>query len=405
MKIVLTKENIVDFCDKLMEWSIYTLIVTTAFSISLVEIASTTLIVCWLVKVAVKRDLSFFKQVPVKILAVFFLWTILSCINTEYPKESFRGVMKVAEYSAVFLAVAGLSYRERFVKRLLWVTVISSFIFCLNGFFQHITGEGLIRHRKLTNMDYLRRISSSFVHPNDFGAYLMVMSVVAISIVISKAVGLRERIACSILSFTALWSLFLTHSRGAWISFCAALIVLGAIKARKVMLLFILFLVLIFFFLPQHVQERLYNVTDLQSGTSWERVMLWKGATNMIKVHPVLGFGPNTYSRNFPKYKPAEYPDCRYAHNSYLQFASEIGIVGMLLLIMFILATLYYASRGIKWMPDGQRRALTSGLFAGMVGFSLNCLVDTHLQSVTLSIFFYMFLGLCFALSQQTNEK
>ena len=405
MKIVLTKESIMDFLDKLMELSIYTLIVTAAFSISLVEIASTILIACWLIKVAVKRDISFFKYTPVKILAIFFLWNILSCINTDYPKESFRGIIKVAEYAAVFLAVAGLSYREKFVKRLLWVTVISSFIFCLNGFFQHVTGEGLIRHRTLTPQDSLRRISSSFIHPNDFGAYLVVISVVAISVVISNAVSLKERIACSVLSVTALFSLFLTQSRGAWLSFCAAFIVLGAIKARKVMLLFILVIVLIFFFLPQNVQERLYDLTDVQSGTSWERVMLWKGTTDMIKVHPVLGFGSNTYSRNFPKYKPVEYPDYRYAHNSYLQIASEIGIVGALFLIMFIIATLYYASRGIEQMTEGTRKALTLGLFAGMVGFSLNCFVDTHLQSVTLSVFFYMFLGLCFALSQQTNEK
>ena len=133
--------------------------------------------------------------------------------------------------------------------------------------------------------------------------------------------------------------------------------------------------------------------------------MLWKGTINMIKEHPVLGFGINTYSRNFPAYKPSEYPDVRYSHNCYLHMASEIGIPGAILFLVFLMTVLIFCLKGILSMPPGERRSLAAGTLAGLVGFSMNSMVDTHMYSVNLAVFFHLLLGFCFALSCHAQEK
>ena len=75
--------------------------------------------------------------------------------------------------------------------------------------------------------------------------------------------------------------------------------------------------------------------------------------------------------------------------------ASEVGIVGALLFLFFLVTVLIYSLRGITTMPGekGFRKDYAKGLFAGLVGFSLNCVVDTHLYSVTLAVLFYLLLG------------
>ncbi|MBF0215734.1 MAG: O-antigen ligase family protein, partial [Candidatus Omnitrophica bacterium] len=137
----------------------------------------------------------------------------------------------------------------------------------------------------------------------------------------------------------------------------------------------------------------------------WERLMLWKGTINMIKVHPILGFGVNTYSRNFPLYKPPEYPDVRYSHNCYLHMASEIGIVGALLFIVLLITVLILCMKYMARIRPGYRKNLEAGLFAALSGFAINCIVDTHLYSVNLAVFFYMLLGYCYGLSYRNVEE
>jgi len=170
--------------------------------------------------------------------------------------------------------------------------------------------------------------------------------------------------------------------------------------------IFLALLLVIFLTLPYTVQERIFDLTDFEKGsTTWERLMLWKGTINMIREHPVLGFGINTYSRNFPKYKPEEYPDVRYSHNCYLHMASEIGIVGALIFLVFLIYTLLTSLKGLFIMPEGLKKEISRGLCAALIGFSLNNLVDTHLYSVNLAVFFHLLLGLCFALTYHAKRK
>jgi len=294
---------------------------------------------------------------------------------------------------------------KKSVKKFFYVIAASSIVICLNGFVQYFSGTGVIRQRELVAGDYLRRISSSFVHPNDYGVYLLVVAVISVSYVLSRGSKIREKAAAGVAAVLSIVSLYLTKSRGAWLSFTGAFLVFGAIKSKKILAAFLAILLVIFMMIPYAAQERIFSLTDIESGTTWERLMLWKGTISMIMVHPVLGFGINTYSRNFPKYKPAEYPDVRYTHNSYLHMASEVGIVGALLFLMFLVTVLLSSLKNLLALTPGRRKDLTAGLFAGLVGFSMCSVVDTHLYSVNLAVFFHILLGFCYALSCYSDEE
>ena len=401
----MNRQKIVIFCDRVIEWCFYMLLAAVTFSISLVEIAATTMIVFWILRLILERNIRSIDSVPARILLGYFIWVLLSCLNSQYAKESFRGIFKVLEYSLVYMAVATVAWNRRAVKRSLYVLSGMAALVCVNGFFQYVTGTGFLRHRQLITEDVMRRISSSFVHPNDYGVYLLVISVVFIAFLVSRNVRLRTRAVMLILTVMSLASLFLTRSRGSWLSFAAALMVLGFIKSKKAVGMFIIVLIVGFMLLPHAVKDDILDVADMHEGTSWERVMLWKGAANMVKVHPVLGFGVNTYSRNYPEYKDPEYWGYGYTHNSYLQMATEIGVPGVILYIAFLISVLLLSFRGMRKMEPGLRKDMGMGIFACMTGFSLNCAVDTHLYSVNPVVLFHILLGFCFALTTYNEKK
>ncbi len=401
----MTKQKFINFLDAVVEWSLYTLLFAVTFSISIVEIASSVMIAAWIIKSISTRDIASADSIAARVLLVFFLWNILSCVNSSFFMESFRGVFKYAQYGMVFIVMATGNWKKTQVKRFVYFSIGAVVLVTSSGLFQYFTGEDFIRGRSLIAQDHLRRISSSFVHPNDFGAYLMVMASVLISLILSKKNTLKTIALYSVPLGLSIVCLVLTGSRGAWVSFAAAFLVVGMLKAKRTAAVFAAILVVLFVVMPHSAKERIYDLKDTESGTTWERLKIWEGTINMIKEHPVLGFGVNTYSRHFPDHKPEDYPDDRYAHNCYLQMGAEIGIIGALLFIAFLVTVLVFSLKGILSMPDGRRRNLAGGLFAGVTGFSINSAFDTHLYSVTLAVFFWMLLGFCFSMSRSLPEE
>jgi len=362
---------VVDICGWIIELSFYCLIFFVTFSISLVEIAAGIMIGFWILKKILDRDLKSINIFPAKILGLYFLWMLLSCFNSAYFDESFRGIFKVLEASLLFLIPATEMNRPHVVKRSFYVIAGATVVTCLNGIYQYFSGIDLIRGRELISQDYLRRISSSFVHPNSFGIYLFIVAIILAAFLISRNMKFRNRVLVSIPFLLSLLCLFLTRSRGSWMSFSVAAVILAAMRSKIAVMIFLVVLVLGFMIMPSGTKDSIMDTTDLKSGTSWERVMLWKGTINMIKVHPVLGFGINTYSRNFPAYKPEEYAYYRYSHNCYLQMASEIGIPGAVLFLCFLAGVLFMSLKRILAMVEGQKKDMARGLLPRQIFPSL----------------------------------
>src|ERR1019366_448887 len=75
----------------------------------------------------------------------------------------------------------------------------------------------------------------------------------------------------------------------------------------------------------------------------------WRDTLNLIADYPLVGSGLGSYHSAFLKYKrsaPALLQD--YAHNDYLQYLAELGIVGFTLALIPVLAIAVRLSAGIR---------------------------------------------------------
>jgi O-Antigen ligase. len=148
-------------------------------------------------------------------------------------------------------------------------------------------------------------------------------------------------------------AMVMTGGRGPFLSMVAAIVILfvsqirisykhGIIRYNRYALMgFIIFIVgTIYFIFSDHplftnIKTRLsYFFTD-QGGTSVsERIRRYHVAFDMFKESPIIGKGIDSFSVYFSI--PGDYP-----HNIFLEFMSELGLIGLCLFVLLLLFALY----------------------------------------------------------------
>ena len=126
----------------------------------------------------------------------------------------------------------------------------------------------------------------------------------------------------------------------------------------------------------------------------------------MIKEHPVLGVGPNTYSINYVKYNP--YKDGYgggYTHNSYLQYTAEMGFLGLITLLWFLVTLFFRSLKNLKKIKDPFYNALLLGILGGILAFLVHSFVDTNFHALQLITMFWFFVGFAIAIQKVTLKE
>lgn len=100
--------------------------------------------------------------------------------------------------------------------------------------------------------------------------------------------------------------------------------------------------------LNANVVERSIALSQDPSTTS--RFDMWSSAFSMIFSHPVVGTGWGTWSNFYPVYRAiTETQSAGYfAHNDYLQFADEGGVIALLLLLFSLINLLMLLKKRLK---------------------------------------------------------
>ena len=103
------------------------------------------------------------------------------------------------------------------------------------------------------------------------------------------------------------------------------------------------------------------------------RFDLWTSVVQQFQTSPVIGTGSLTYEVFARRHRPSDWnsgerSDPRLAHNDYLQFLAEYGLVGAVLMFMFVVSHLY---NGWRYLADrsasGDVLGWTVGLAAGVL--------------------------------------
>lgn len=107
------------------------------------------------------------------------------------------------------------------------------------------------------------------------------------------------------------------------------------------------------------------------------RASLWNAAAELISSDPLTGVGAGQFGRGYRLARPPGFYDDRLgtSHNVVLNTAAELGIPGVLLILLFVAVF-----AGVWWRnwrrAEGGRRFRLAAAFAALVGFGAQNLVD-----------------------------
>jgi len=179
----------------------------------------------------------------------------------------------------------------------------------------------------------------------------------------------------------------LTGSRGGIVALAAMLlaaIVLGGRWRPRVAVLSILAALLAVFYIgalaPAAIRDRIKTTTETQQTNVEGRATLWKVGQRMVRAHPLNGVGADNFqtsSRHYLLQPGAVYRSDviiltpQVAHNTYLQIAAELGLVGLFLfgtIVVFSVGCLVRAAGNFGGRGDVKGEALTRAVAVALIG-------------------------------------
>ena len=212
---------------------------------------------------------------------------------------------------------------------------------------------------------------------------------------------LSTKIVLRIALIIIIIGLILTRSRMGNSAFFIALSVISLLaiivyrkkpKAFKILILsfFILDLIIIgSLFGVDKIKQRIAE-TSIQSETRDDVI---RDSIPLILDKPLLGSGGGTFYTAFPRYKSTPYTGYYdNAHNDYIQFSVELGLVTTAILGLLILYCLWLCIMTMKTRKTSLYQGLAFGCAVAIVDMLLHSTVDYSLQAGANSMYFMLIL-------------
>jgi O-antigen ligase len=335
------------------------------------------------------------------------------------PDAARISLFKTIAYIGVFFLTLNLANRRSRIKTLARVLVYVAVINAIYAVLMHLTGTD--EDWFGTPMTHSQQASGTYANRNHYAAFLYMSLAIGIGLLIA---GLSDRKAETWKHFvkhTIEWilspkmllrlalcilviALTTTHSRMGNTAFFSSLVVAGVLgiilsrRATRNTVLLLASLVAIDLFIVgswfgvEKLAQRIEQTTqqDVQ-----EREEPARYTIPLIKDYPVFGSGPGSFYVTFPRYRPPTVVAFfEYAHNDYAQFAAESGLLGLGLVGLFVLMTLFVALKAQWQRRDPLMRGMSFACVMGTVAILIQAWVEFNLQIPANVVLFMVLLAL-----------
>jgi len=332
----------------------------------------------------------------------FYLIMIVGVPFAVHKGLAFGGVFQ-AYLTNVFFFILLVSHIDSVqkLKSFMWMICISTLMYSFFGGILQSGGGG--RFQAFGNA----------LDPNDTAFVLLSLFPLCLYFVKFDG-GLLKKVVAIAAVFSAIAIILQTGSRGGLLGFGAILLILlltkagGIKKSHKI--LFVVMLMSTFVLMRDKIDvERYMTLSDMSSdynvSSDGGRLELWESAIDLSLANPLTGVGVECYP--FAHFRARElagesFLRWQYTHNSFLQVAAEMGLVGFVVFICINLRTLFTFLRVSNgWVASetseaGELRALAGLMLLGFTGL----LVSGFFLSQGYSIFFTLYFALAAALKR-----
>lgn len=323
---------------------------------------------------------------------IFWIYGLVMIPRAASPFDAWVEMLKMASYITAYWVWAELASHHRRWRIILAVPILAVTFIAWYAIIQHAHGTRMVLNLERPD-GYGMRASGTYICPNHFAALLETVMPLCLALLFMAAADIPLRLLAGYALMLFLPVMFLTQSRSGWIGTVVGLSVTALLmalrKSRRLFLVLLLAVPLlvagagvgVWTFSPV-ARERLQGALLSSPDSAVQaRLDLWKDTIPMIKAAPWLGHGGGSYVWVYPQFKSqAAQLLFNYAHNEYLHYAADYGLVGLALFGVFAGGALWAFLR-VVWKASRDRDAfLAAGLLGAVAAQLAHALFDFNLH-------------------------
>jgi len=348
-------------------------------------------------------------------LVLLVLLIIFSFIKNGYLMSSLHdGIIFLAYFILYFLIINNLKNECQF-KSFIQIFFLTSFIVALYTILHY--------YNFISYLQEYAQVASLIGQKNWISNYLALIFPLMFCFYLLEKIKKKKIIYFIALSFLYT-TLMICQSRGIWISISLTLFFgiflifkfnfFNLFKENKkwLILLLITFIIITLVYSTDNplnksaltVPQRAISTFDEKDPSINTRILMWKVTGLMIKDRPFLGGGIGSFKINYLDYQARflrEHPEynkywtnAKEAHNEYLQIGAEIGLFGLVIVLLLILKLYILFIIFLKKETDSKRKLICWGLLLGVTSFLIHSLFTFPLHVPALGSAFFIILGL-----------
>ncbi len=343
-------------------------------------------------------------------LALFFLFYALlsfSAVLSPYPQVAWAEWARWGIYLSTFFTVIHTLGREHYIRYAGGAILLGASLVSIQGVMEHWANQA-------TNPGW--RVMDGWQNPNALAGHLALILPFALALALSSWKEQRKEdslpgwkstfpFALTLVGLgICLSALWLTGSKGGLlsaligiISFCVMIILRRPSAIVRLGFIFGITLLLTIVFVragtfanPPPPSRVLAPSAEAEQSVQF-RLQLWKDTWELVKKSGYMGVGLGAFGSAFPQVSKTE--GSLLAHNAYLQWCAETGIISLLLLAGIALwwfFHLFSPHPAASW----EVQVMKAGIIASILSGGANGLVESHLSFFGFSLTFFAMLGM-----------
>jgi O-antigen ligase/tetratricopeptide (TPR) repeat protein len=335
-------------------------------------------------------------------------WFTLSTLFATHPYTALHGVygrynglLNQLLYLGLCLSAASTSYPRATLEK-----IVAAFIVAVVP----VAIYTLLQHLHLDPLPWpSSRPASTIGHPVMVAAIIGLAVPFCLYFMLVTTSRFRQ-ILCGTILVLFLTASAVTLSRGPWVGTIVAAGIVLAVhvsnrrkQVAKILCISVIFLIstcsvlLLIKVIDAPLKQRMLSYGSLTSDNSFmTRLIFYDAALEMLKLHPVVGTGFETFRNLYPGHRSTSDSNLTIVptmvHNGYLQYAQSTGIPGLTLYVTFLAVLLRHILAALRKINEPTEKLLLVAFSASLTGFLIQDL--SGWQEISLTPLFWLLTGL-----------
>ena len=351
---------------------------------------SWSLLLVWLMQCVLRGRLPVFGHpmfLPAVLLVAFTAMHWAAGISPA-PVSTELEWLRWLGYIALAIAAAGSLDSPQSMRVFCAALAVAGFLIAAMGIAQYLTADG--RLYWIWRPENGGRMFGPYLNRNHFAGLMVLWCPLALGMALLPEHRLAQRWFWAVLALVMGAAVVLSGSRGGAISLVVAVVaftlLIAAQRAGKRAVLWLLAAMLFTLSavlalergeLLERYEAVLRPHQYQQEDASSYRFAAWKDTFTLFRQTPVAGSGLDTFATRFPAVRGFSTDLIwTYAHNDFLQFLAETGVIGSLLALWMFGAGARETMRNLARTSGTAAGALLAAMAAGCIGFMAHGWLD-----------------------------